>query len=54
MEDRERVIAYMKEREKAYPSDISEELEIDYGEVMEITKHLIEEGIVEFADDKKE
>lgn len=54
MEDRERVIAYMKEHKKAYPSDISEELEIDYDEVGEIVKHLMEEGIVEFADDKKE
>ena len=43
----------MKEHEKAYPSDISEKLEIEFEEVMEITKHLIEEGIVGFVEDEK-
>jgi len=45
----ERVIAYMKEHETAYPSDISDVLDIGYGEVMEITKHLIHTGVVEFT-----
>lgn len=54
MEDRESVIAYMKEHKKAWPYDISLALKIEFGEVMKITTQLIEEGIVEFADGKKE
>jgi len=54
MEDRERVIAYMKEHERTYPSDISDDLGIEYDEVGKIIEHLKEEGVVEFADDKKE
>jgi len=45
----ERVIEYMKEHETAYPSDISMALEIGYGEVMKITKHLIHAGVIEFT-----
>lgn len=45
----QRVIEYMKEHETAYPSDISGALEIEYGEVMEITKYLIHTGVIEFT-----
>ena len=45
----QRVIEYMKEHETAYPSDISEALEIGYDEVGEIIKHLMHADVVEFT-----
>lgn len=41
-----RVAEYMRVHEKAWPQDISLALKIDFGEVMEITKHLLDEGLL--------
>lgn len=40
------IIEYLKENKKAYPSDVADALELDFGLVLEITKELIGEGRV--------
>lgn len=53
-ENTERIVEYMEGRKKAYPSDISDDLGIEYDEVGEIIDELKEAGIVEDAVDDVE
>ncbi|MBI4895532.1 MAG: winged helix-turn-helix transcriptional regulator [Candidatus Aenigmarchaeota archaeon] len=41
---RKEIIEFLKENKKAYPSDIADELNIDYDTVLEIVKDLMKEG----------
>lgn len=45
-----RVADYMAENEKAWPQDISLALKIEFGEVMAITKYLLDEGLLGFVN----
>ena len=42
----ERVVEYMEGKEKVYPSDMSDDLDIDYDELGEVIVQLKERGIV--------
>lgn len=43
-ETRQRILAYLKERKQAYPSDIAEALELDIDTVLHVSKKLMQEG----------
>ncbi|GEM_PF-6540574 len=43
----ERVLSFISERERTYPSDICIELGIPYFKVLEVLEKLVEKGIVE-------
>ncbi len=47
------LIAYIKEKGKAYPSDITTDLGIPYFSAIEIINKLVEEGILEEAGEEK-
>lgn len=53
-ENIKRIIEYMKTHERAWPQDISLALEIEFGEVMDITRQLVEENIIGFIEKEKE
>jgi len=38
------VVEYLKENQRAYPSDVADALQLDFDLVLEIVKDLIEEG----------
>lgn len=45
-----RIVKYMRTHERAWPQDISLALEIEFGEVMEITRQLVKENIIGFIE----
>lgn len=49
----ERVVEYLEGKEKVYPSDISDDLGIEYDEVGEIIEQLKEKSIVEDVVDEE-
>ena len=48
----EEIIRYVKEKERAYPSDITAYLGIPYFTVVDIIKKLVREGILEPAEER--
>lgn len=50
---RKQLIAYIKEKGKAYPSDIASDLGVPYFSVSAAIKELVEEGILEEAREEK-
>lgn len=49
-EARKRIVDYLEEHDLVYPSELSENLHIDYDLVWEIIGELDEEGIIEPGD----
>ena len=47
MDNEQRIMEYMNKYEHAWPQDISQNLKIDFGEVMKITTELIKKGLIE-------
>jgi transcription initiation factor IIE alpha subunit len=49
----ERIVEYLEGKEKVYPSDISDDLGIEYDEIGEIIEQLKEESIIEDVVDEE-
>ena len=43
---RSRIIEYLRKKGTAYPSEIADELDLDYNFVVDILEQLVKEGIV--------
>ncbi len=49
-EARAMIVEYMQEHDIAWPQDISFQLRLDFGQVMRITRRLLDEGILDHPD----
>ena len=49
-EARAMIIEYMQEHDMAWPQDISFQLRLDFGQVMRITRGLLDKGILDHPD----
>ena len=49
-ETRAMIVEYMQEHDVVLPQDISFQLRLDFGQVMRITRRLLDEGILDHPD----
>ncbi len=49
-EARAMIVEFMKEHNMAWPQDISFQLRLDFGQVMRITRRLLDEGLLDHPD----